>query len=269
MDTILNAPFMVELINTCTNMYRLGWNERNGGNISMRIDEVDLKPYLDFQPLRRIDLRFDAKPLAGIIFAVTGTGKYFKNVEYDPALNLGIIRIRPDGTNADVLWGFSDGGRPTSELPSHLRSHIARLSKDSEHRVVMHCHSTNTLAMTYVHPLDDKQFTRTLWQMSTECIVVFPEGIGDLPWMLCGNDEIGRATARKMEDYRLCIWAQHGIFGAGRTLDETFGLIETVEKSAEIYIKTMKGPIINTITDSELRILAEAFKVDYRKDFLE
>jgi rhamnulose-1-phosphate aldolase len=266
--TILNAPFMEDLIQTCSNMYRLGWNERNGGNISVRLDESDIQPYLEFRPLRTIDLRFEAKPLAGSIFAVTGTGKYFKNVEHDPALNLGIIRICPDGSSADVLWGLSDGTRPTSELPAHLRSHIARLSRDPEHRVVMHCHSTNTLAMTYVHPLDDRSFTRTLWQMSTECIIVFPEGVGVLPWMLCGNDEIGRATAQKMEEYRLCVWAQHGIFGAGRTLDETFGLIETVEKAAEIYIKVLNHPVVNTIRDSELRILAEAFKADYRKEFL-
>ncbi|GHT92184.1 rhamnulose-1-phosphate aldolase [Spirochaetia bacterium] len=269
MESILNAPFMKELIRTCTNMYRLGWNERNGGNISLRLDEADLKPYLDLKPLRTIDTLFDAKPLAGTIFAVTGTGKYFKNVEHDPALNLGIIRIGPDGRSADLLWGFSDGGRPTSELPAHLRSHIARLARDPEHRVVTHCHSTNTLAMTFVHPLDDRSFTRTLWRMITECMVVFPEGIGVLPWMLCGTDEIGIVTARKMEEYRLCVWAQHGIFGAGRTLDEAFGLIETVEKAAEIYLKIMNHPIANTIQDNELRMIAEAFKVDYRKDFLD
>jgi rhamnulose-1-phosphate aldolase len=269
METILNAPFMKELVRMCGNMYRLGWNERNGGNISLRLDEGEVACYLGMKPLRTIDLCFDAEGLGGTIFAVTGTGKYFKNVEHDPELNLGIIRICPDGRSAEVLWGFSDGGRPTSELPAHLRSHIARLSRDKDHRVIMHCHSTNTLAMTYVHPLDDRSFTRRLWQMSTECIVVFPEGVGVLPWMLCGNDEIGQATARKMEEYRLCVWAQHGIFGAGRTLDETFGLIETVEKAAEIYIKVMNRPIVNTIKDSELRILAEAFKVGYRKDFLD
>ncbi len=38
----------------------------------------------------------------------------------------------------------------------------------------MHCHPANLLAMTYVHSLDEKAFTRTLWQMCTECIVVFP-----------------------------------------------------------------------------------------------
>jgi rhamnulose-1-phosphate aldolase len=279
MYNILTAPFMAECIATCSNMYRLGWNERNGGNISEILAPADLAPYLDVTKSLRtisiaksvtdVDATFDVKPLAGKIFLVTGTGKYFKNVAADPAANLGIIRINDDGTTAEVLWGFSDGGRPTSELPAHLRSHVSRLAVNPANRVVMHCHSTNTLAMTYVHPLDDREFTRTLWKMSTECIVVFPEGISVLPWMLCGNDAIGRATAEKMKTYRLCVWAQHGIFAAGADLDETFGLIETVEKAATIFTTVMNHKIVTTIADSELRTLAEAFKVNYRRDFLD
>ena len=64
------------------------------------------------------------------------------------------------------------------------------------------------------------------------------------------------------------IWGMHGIYGAGKTMDETFGLIETVEKAAQIYMLTAHLPRINTIKDCELQELAEAFGVNYRKDFL-
>lgn len=33
-------------------------------------------------------------------------------------------------------------------------SHMARIAVDSEHRVVIYSHPTNTLAMNYVHPFD-------------------------------------------------------------------------------------------------------------------
>ena len=39
MKNILQAPFVTELANTCDNMYRLGWDERNGGNISLLLDK--------------------------------------------------------------------------------------------------------------------------------------------------------------------------------------------------------------------------------------
>jgi rhamnulose-1-phosphate aldolase len=269
-NAILKAPFMKELIRTCSNMYGLGWNERNGGNISVLLEEREVKKYLDTaHPLTQLETGFDARELAGRMVAVTRTGSYFKNVETDPAYNLGIIRINPDGLSAALLWGFSDNGLPTSELSAHLRSHLARLRQDPQHRVVTHCHATNTVAMTYIHPLNDREFSRTLWRMEAECIVVYPEGVGVLPWMLQGTDEIGKATAEKMKNYRICIWGQHGIFGAGASLDEAFGLIETVEKAATIYIKTRNSPILNILKDADLRVLGEAFKVNYRKDFLD
>ena len=124
--------------------------------------------------------------------------------------------------------------------------------------------------MTYVLPLDDKTFTKELWQMETECIVVFPEGVAVLPWMLCGTNEIGEATANKFKDsYRLVIWSQHGIYGAGNSLDEAFGLIETAEKAAHIYMLTANMKRINTLTDDNLKQLAKFFKVKYREDFLD
>ncbi len=274
---VKEAPFVAEMCKTASNMYRLGWDERNGGNISYLLKEEEVAQYLDLNEVIRTiplmgvnEVDFDASPLEGKIFIVTGTGKYFKNVEADPEINLGIVRIGKGGKEVELLWGFKDGGRPTSEFPAHMMSHMARLSVDPENRVVMHSHPTNTLAMNFVHELDEKKFTHTLWEMCTECIVVFPEGVGVLPWMLCGTTEIGKATAEKMKEFRLVVWAMHGIYGAGKTLDETFGLIETVEKAAQIYMLTAHLPRVNTIKDEDMLKLLELFGIkNYRKDFLD
>ena len=40
------APWMVEMIRTAENMYRQGWDERNGGNISLRLKEDEVAVYL-------------------------------------------------------------------------------------------------------------------------------------------------------------------------------------------------------------------------------
>lgn len=270
LSDVKSAPFTEEVRKLAANMYRLGWDERNGGNISYLLDEKEVSEYLDLNNVvRTIPTGFKVPDLAGKIFIVTGTGKYFKNVDEDPETNLGIIRIADGGETAELLWGFADGCKFTSELPAHLMCHQARLKKDPANRVVIHSHPTHTLAMNYVHELDEKKFTHTLWQMCTECIVVFPDGVGVLPWMLCGTNSIGEATAEKMREFRLVIWGMHGIYGAGRTVDEAFGLIETVEKAAEIYMLTCNRPRINTITDKQLKELAEYFGVDYRKDFLD
>lgn len=264
-QSILNAPFIKSMMNTTYDMWKLGWDELNGGNISCILKEEEVMPYLDLNNvLRTIELDFPVPELSGKYFLVTGSGKYFRKIIEDPQDTLAVLRVATDGKNVELLWGLSDGGRPTSELPSHFMSHIERLKQDPEHRVIMHSHATNLIAMTFTHDLDEVSFTRTLWQMCTECLVVFPEGVGILPWMVPGTSEIGRATAEKMNEFRLAIWPHHGIFGAGKSIDEAFGLIETVEKAAKVYnlVSAHPGGAKQVITDEELRNLAVAFQVN-------
>lgn len=269
MKEILSAPWMVDMVRTATEMYRHGWDERNGGNISLLLEEEQVRPYLaPGRVVREIPTGFSCPALDGRFFLVTGTGKYFKNVQYAPEVNLGLVRLADGGANAQLLWGFADGGRFTSEFPAHMMSHAARMRVDADNRAVMHCHPTNLLAMTYVHSLEERAFTRTLWQMGTECAVVFPDGVNVLPWMLCGTNEIGEATAAKMATARLVVWAQHGIYGAGKDLDETFGLIETAEKAAEIYMKIAHLPLVNTLDDAQMQQLAAHFGVKLREGYV-
>jgi rhamnulose-1-phosphate aldolase len=271
LENIMQFRPIQEMIEVTSNLYRLGWDERNGGNITYLVDEAEVQKYIDTtKAIRNIPMSFDGKELVGKYFLVTGSGKYFKNVQSDPENNLGILRVAEDAHSVDLLWGYSDGGLPTSELPAHFMSHIARLAVDPENRVVMHCHATHLLAMTFSHEITSKAITRTLWEMCTECLVVFPEGIKVLPWLVPGSNEIGEATAKAMKDFRLVLWSFHGVYGAGRTIDETFGLIETAEKAAEVYTYVQaQGGMKQTITDENFKALAKQFGVTPNKDFFE
>lgn len=264
MKNALKSPTLKEIIRITSNLYRLGWDERNGGNISVIVDEDEINKYFPTKPLRKFNLDFDFSYLANRYILVTGTGKYFKNIEINPSKNVGLIKIESDGKHASICWGLDDGGLPTSELPTHLMNHIERLKINPKHRVVIHSHPTHLVASTFVLPEDENEITKIFWKMITECIVVFPEGVGYVPWMVCGNTEIGLATAKKIKDYRVVIWGMHGIFATGETIDEAFGLIETVEKAAEIYF-LVKDSVKQTITDEQLKDVANAFKLNYKK----
>ena len=269
MKDFLTAPFLRELCDTCANMYRLGWDERNAGNISLLLNESELVDYdLPAAGLRRFPLDFSAPALAGRCLLVTGTGQYFKNIPADPEKTLGLIRILPDGAAAELLWGWREGGAPTSELASHLMGHEARLLADPENRVILHSHPTHTVAMTRVHPLDEREFTRSLWKTCSECIMVFPRGLGLLPWMPFGGPAIGQATAQKLRRFPVVLWPLHGIYAAGRSLDEAFGLLEVIEKAAEIWLMTSAFPHRFELSDSQLRSLAEHLHLDLSPDFL-
>ena len=76
MKDIFTAPFVEEMRKTTANMYRLGWDERNGGNISYLLNTEEAAGYLDLNNvIRAIPLGFDATSILGKIFIVTGTGK--------------------------------------------------------------------------------------------------------------------------------------------------------------------------------------------------
>ena len=247
-----------------TDMWLKGWDERNGGNVSLRVDAEDIKPYRQhFTTVRDVELGENVAELAGQFFLVTGTGKYFRNTQLDPEDHLGLIEVSLDGRSVHILWGFGGYGVPTSELSAHLNSHRSRQGvTQGASRVIMHCHATNLIALSYVLDLSSAAFTRALWEMSTECLVVFPEGIGVLPWKVPGTPTIGEATAIAMKKHPLVLWPFHGIFGSGTSLDETFGLIDTAEKAAEVLVKVLSmGGKKQSITTQQLKDLAARFDV--------
>lgn len=85
MTNIVEASFVTEMRNITSNMYRLGWDERNGGNISYILEESEVSKYLDLNKvIRTMPIGFNADSLIGKIFIVTGSGKYFKNVYVPP-----------------------------------------------------------------------------------------------------------------------------------------------------------------------------------------
>ena len=260
---LLSLPIVREYLRCATQLYAHGWAERNGGNISMLMDG----DFAELPVLRRFPFAFDAGELEGRCILITGSGKYLKNTEGDPENNVGLLRIGRG--EAALLWGLADGGRPSSELAAHLLSHRARLAADARHRVVMHTHATNAVAMTFVHSLDEREFTRTLWSMHTEGIMFFYDGVAVLPWMPCGTDEIGLKTAEKLRDRRVVVWAHHGVFGTGATPDEALGLIETVDKSAELYMKTAGLPIRQIIDDGQLKAMAAVLGISPREGYLD
>lgn len=270
---ITDAGFMQGFIRLTNDGWQQGWHERNGGNFTyrMKTEEVEaVKEFLAFDGEWK-EIGTQVPNLAGEYFLVTGSGKFFRNVALDPENNIAIIEVEETGGRYRICWGLADGGRPTSELPSHLMNHeVKKLATNGIHRVIYHAHPANVIALTFVLPLEHAVFTRELWEMMTECPVVFPKGIGVVPWMVPGGRAIAVATSELMKTYDVVIWAHHGIFCSGEDFDSAFGLLHTVEKSAEVLVKvlSMGNNKLQTITSQNFRELAEAFNVQLLEEAL-
>lgn len=269
---VTEQKFVKDFIDLCQNGYDLGWHERNGGNLSYRVKEEEIASIQDLldesTPMQPIGT--SVPDLKNEYFLVTGSGKYFQNVKKDPDDSICLIHLDDKGENYRIVWGLVNGGKPTSELPSHLMNHEVKKKIDRSYRVIYHAHTTNIIALTFALPLSDEVFTRELWEMATECPVVFPAGVGVIGWMVPGGRDIAVATSDKMKEYDLAIWAHHGMFAAGPDFDTTFGLMHTAEKSAEILVKvlSMRPDKLQTIQADEFRRLANDFKVTLPEKFL-
>ena len=274
MMKILEAQFMQGFIRMADDGFRQGWHERNGGNLTYRMkpEEVEaVKSDFSYQkPF--VNMGVQGKNLAGEYFIATGSGKFLRNVALAPQDNLCIVQIDEKGESYRIVWGLEKGGVPTSEFPSHFMNHsVKKEVTGGAHRVIYHAHTPSVIALTFVLPLNDKEFSRILWTMATECPVVFPDGVGVVPWMVPGGSQIALATCVLMKKYDVAIWAHHGMFCSGPDFDITFGLMHTVEKSADIYVRAMScgQGIRQTISAQNLRDIARDFKVKLREEFLD
>ena len=63
-------------------LYRHGWDERNGGNLSLILTEEEVREITDDLSCKRTYATdFDMTPILGRYFLMTGTGTYFKNMK--------------------------------------------------------------------------------------------------------------------------------------------------------------------------------------------
>ncbi|MDI5453296.1 class II aldolase/adducin family protein, partial [Salmonella enterica subsp. enterica serovar Cerro] len=99
MQNITDSWFVQGMIKATSDAWLKGWDERNGGNLTLRLDEADIAPFsADFhEKPRYITLSQPMPLLANTPFIVTGSGKFFRNVQLDPAANLGVVKIDSDG----------------------------------------------------------------------------------------------------------------------------------------------------------------------------
>ena len=237
-----------------------GYHERNGGNLSYRMKEEEVESIredLDFSGVWK-PIGATVPEVAGEFFMVTGSGKFFQNVMRDPEDSFCIAEIDEKGENYRIVWGLVNGGRPTSEFPSHLMNHtVKKRVTNGAHRVIYHAHPVNVIALSFILPNDGIVWTRELWESMTECPIIFSEGVGVVEWMVPGGEAIAIRTSELMETYNVAIWAHHGMFASGDTFDNTFGLFHTVEKAAEILLKVMAVTPVKrqTITPDNFREL--------------
>lgn len=267
--------FINELCHVTYDMWNKGWDEYNGGNVSYRLKENEVKTLekdlaktlYSFYPDNRIETEVLDVPkhIQGEYILITASGSHFRTLCLQPHVDTGIIKLTSKGYQ--VVAGFVTGKRPTSEIFMHILAHAARLKVDPNHRVVIHNHATNIAVYSLLDEVTSESLTLDLWSVLTESIVVFHDGIAVLSWEVPGTQWIGIDTARELETHRLVVWAKHGVLSTGKDYQDCFGLIETADKAAHIALelKRVSGKSVsenNVLSKADLKKICDVLGVE-------
>ncbi len=262
--SVLNNKYVTDAVGRIAEvagyLWEKGWAERNGGNISVNVTEFLTGDEKKLPPLvGPVDLMEAVPFLAGHVFYVTGTGKRMRYVAKDPFANGSIIRVAPDGRSYDIIASYPVP--PTSELPSHLMMHDFVRSQGRDNKVVLHTHPTELVGLTHCTPfMDPEHLTWRLWAMIPECRIIVPRGVGIVPYEIPGTVELARATIKQLKSHDVVMWEKHGILAVGEDIIECFDAIDTLNKSAQIYLSArMAGHDPEGMTIKQLNDLVPAF----------
>lgn len=152
-----------------------------------------------------------------------------------PMDNGSIVRILDDCASYVVI--ADKPVAPTSEILSHLSVHNYLIGKGSTYKAVLHTHPTELVAMTH-NPayLEKDVLTDILWSMIPETRAFCPRGLGIVPYMLPSSIHLANATIKELEEYDVVMWEKHGVLSVSDDIMEAFDMVDTLVKSAQIYM---------------------------------
>jgi rhamnulose-1-phosphate aldolase len=238
-------------------LWQRGWAERNAGNISVNITQSFQAEISDYSAFHFYTLPIPFPKLAGNYFIVTGTGKRMRDLARKPFKNSLILKLNEQ---ANGYWIISqkvdevENYMPTSELNTHLGIHQMIAERESCEKVVIHAHVHELVSLTHSKEFcDPNVINKLLWSMHPETMIFVPKGVGFVPYQLPGSVEIAEATLKALQNHDVALWEKHGVFAIGKTVAETFDVIDILAKSANIYFMCCSANIKpGFLTDEQL-----------------
>jgi rhamnulose-1-phosphate aldolase len=240
-------------------------SEGAAGNISVCVG-WPIEVRRRFPIIEEIPLPRRVPHLANHIVIVTGSGRRLREIQLDPAANLGVVRISPDGATGTLHTAPNRlFDRVTSEWNSHLAVHDDTVERTGTNfHAVVHAQPPH---LTYLSHIPDYRnedvLNRRLMRWEPETIINLPAGIGALPFMLPGSDLLMEANVTSLRAHRIVVWAKHGVMARSDvSVKRAVDRIEYAETAANYeYMDLLIGGRAEGLTVDEMRSVVAAFSV--------
>jgi rhamnulose-1-phosphate aldolase len=239
--------------------------EGAAGNISVCIG-WPIEVRRRFPVVEEITLPQPAPFLADRVLIVTGSGRRLRDIQADPAANLGVVRVAGDGATGTLHTSHRRlFDRLTSEWNSHLAVHDDTVARTGTNfHAVVHAQPPH---LTYLSHLpayhDEERFSRRLLRWEPETLINLPAGIGVLPFMLPGSPALMEANVASLRTHRIVLWSKHGVMSRSDvSVTRAVDRIEYAETAARYeYMDLVNGERAEGLTIDEMRAVVEAFDV--------
>ncbi len=240
-------------------------SEGSAGNISVYIG-WPLEPRRRFPNMEKIELPIPLPNMVGGSFLVTGSGRRLREVIKDPTANLGVVVVDEGGLTGCL---YTSPGRLFARLTSEFNSHLAVhndqvLATGTNFQAVIHAQPMHLTFISHIPRYQDETYlNRHLLRWQPETIVNLPEGIGVLPFILPGSDELMRANIESLRKHRVVIWGKHGVMVRSDTsVKKASDRIEYAETGAHYeYMNLMCGEQGEGLSVEQIRSICKVFNV--------
>jgi rhamnulose-1-phosphate aldolase len=218
-------------------LWQKGWAEASGGNISVNVTEYYPAIRMDFRTFPMIPLEVKYPALAHQHIFISAKGSRMRNIARDPGKGICLIKISKKGDCYQVLYEDPENPLfPSSELPSHLAIHHHMVRQGQGEKAIVHTHADELIALTHDKNLQNEaRLNEILLKMHTETEFFIPEGIGYVPLLEPGSQELAKANLKSLKNHKVVLWEKHGCLAVGKDVHEAFDRIDIMAKAARIY----------------------------------
>lgn len=243
-------------------------SEGAAGNISVYIG-WSIDPRRQFPLQETISVPTPVPELAEGLFLVTGSGRRLREIGTDPEANLGAVKVNPDGCSATL---YTSPKRLFERLTSEFNSHLA-VHRDQVLRTGTNFHAlihAQPLHLTYLSHIpryqDERYLNQHILRWQPESIVQLPEGVGLVPFLLPGSEELMQATMEKLRQHRVVVWAKHGVMArSDASVKRALDRIEYAETGARYeYLNLLCGEQGEGLTQEQILRLCRRLGIEQK-----
>lgn len=254
------ADIMNEIAVVASLLYQKSWADSHSGNISVisgREDMVHLPEQYFLTDILTLPVTLPV--IDGCFVALTASGTRMRDVAKSPENNIIWLQVADKGTSVRLYSYNGIKLKPTSEYLAHLQvfNSVFRGSLLS----VVHTHIPEVTAITHIGRFcSDEALNKILWKMQPESVLLFPEGIGFIPYIMTGSPELAAATAFAAIKNKIIIWEKHGILSLSKRAENAFDFLETIAGSFRLYLTCLSAGFepegLTNVQIEELRKIA-------------